>query len=219
MADKEKKKPFMFSSLRRNLVRPSVEETRPMLATPGRPVISTKTTRPLRATENFEISLRDKTDATAKRGFRVQVPKKMLSYFVLVFIVLPLALFLYMEVHRVAASHGHVVHEKVPEHHFHHDVLSLLGADNEEDETNAAAAASLANDTAIVVENGVKTGNTTILGGGTSLNSTLEEHGASTSNATEKATDVVAANQTETDVEEDVAETDKEGSEEAQKRR
>ena len=42
---------------------------------------------------NMEIwSVRDRTDATAKRGFRVQVPKRLLAYVMLVFFVLPLLL-------------------------------------------------------------------------------------------------------------------------------
>jgi hypothetical protein len=49
---------------------------------------------------NFEIySVRDRRDATAKRAFKVQVPKKMLYYTMTVFLVLPLALFLWKEMH------------------------------------------------------------------------------------------------------------------------
>jgi hypothetical protein len=49
---------------------------------------------------NFEIySVRDRRDATAKRAFKVQVPKRMLYYTMTVFLVLPLALFLWKEMH------------------------------------------------------------------------------------------------------------------------
>ena len=171
MSDKDHKaKPSLFSSLRRSLVRSPggalvVEETRPMLPGGQRPSLK----GPHRAggrTEKFEISLRDKSDATAKRGFRVQVPKRMLFYSVLVFIVLPLALFVYMEVHRAAASRGHP-DEKVPEQHFHHDVLSLL---TDEEETDAAANRT-------VGSNEVEAGNVTIFGKVINKNSTLEDKG------------------------------------------
>jgi len=205
MSDKEKKKPSLFSSLRRSLVRPSAaDETRPILPGQARPTIKGPTPRAagLASTKNFEISLRDKSDATAKRGFRVQVPKRMLSYAVLVFIVAPLALFMYMEVHRVAASHGSA-HEKVPEHHFHHDVLSLLT--DEEDEKDAAA---LANDT--VVESAVDAGNVTDTGDEVNMNSTLVKEAVEVKDAIESnATDIIDANlsnQTETDAEQPVVE-------------
>jgi hypothetical protein len=48
----------------------------------------------------FEFSVRDHSDATAKRGFRVQVPKRMICYTVLVFFVLPIFLFVYVEMHK-----------------------------------------------------------------------------------------------------------------------
>jgi hypothetical protein len=49
---------------------------------------------------NFEIySVRDRRDATAKRAFKVQVPKKILYYTTTVFLILPLALFLWKELH------------------------------------------------------------------------------------------------------------------------
>lgn len=48
----------------------------------------------------FEFSVRDHSDATAKRGFRVQVPKRMICYTVLVFFVIPIVLFVYVEMHK-----------------------------------------------------------------------------------------------------------------------
>jgi hypothetical protein len=55
---------------------------------------------PTHTKSNFEIySVRDRRDATAKRAFKVQVPKRMLYYTILVFLVLPLALFLWKEMH------------------------------------------------------------------------------------------------------------------------
>lgn len=196
MSDKEKKKASLFSSLRRNyLVRPGVEETRPML--PAHPTIKTPAPRP-RAAENFEISLRDKSDATAKRGFRVQVPKRMLSYVVLVFLVAPLSLFLWMEVHRVASSHGQHNNEKVPEDHFHHDVLSLLTDEEEEQQTDA-----LAKTNETVIENAVVVANTTDIGDSISKNASqidglTETNDAGVSNGTN--VEAAALNQTETDV-------------------
>eukprot|EP00545_Synedropsis_sp_CCMP1620_P003294 CAMPEP_0119014442 /NCGR_PEP_ID=MMETSP1176-20130426/9743_1 /TAXON_ID=265551 /ORGANISM="Synedropsis recta cf, Strain CCMP1620" /LENGTH=261 /DNA_ID=CAMNT_0006967621 /DNA_START=118 /DNA_END=900 /DNA_ORIENTATION=+ len=48
----------------------------------------------------FEFSVRDHSDATAKRGFRVQVPKRIICYTVIVFFVLPIFLFVYVEMHK-----------------------------------------------------------------------------------------------------------------------
>ena len=94
----------------------------------------------------------------------------MLSYAVLVFIVAPLSLFAYLEVHRVATSHGHVANEKV-QHHFHHDVLSLL-TDGEEEETDAVV--TVANETATNENAAVDTGNATDTAGDATIkNSTL----------------------------------------------
>ena len=63
--------------------------------------------------DTFEFTMRDSTDATAKRGFRVQVPKRMLSYVLLVFFILPLLLFLYVEVHK-AQQKRHVARYHAP---------------------------------------------------------------------------------------------------------
>ena len=63
--------------------------------------------------DTFEFSMRDSSDATAKRGFRVQVPKRMLSYVLLVFFILPLLLFLYVEVHK-AQEKRHVAKYNAP---------------------------------------------------------------------------------------------------------
>jgi hypothetical protein len=206
MADKEKKKASLFSSLRRNLVREG--ETRPMLPGSRPPPLSVTTPR---RTENFEISLRDKSDATAKRGFRVQVPKRMLSYAVLVFIVAPLTLFAYMEVHRVATSHGHAANEKV-EHHFHHDVLSLLtdGEEEEEHETNAVVNETVIDENA-AIETGNATDTDTDAGDATSKNSTLENQGkdAVLNNSTLVETDL--SNKT------DVSDTDKKSADNGEK--
>lgn len=185
MSDKEKKKASLLSSLRRSLVRPAgAEETRPMLPSAGSQARPKATPRKStgRAAENFEISLRDKSDATAKRGFRVSLPKRMLSWAVIVFVVAPLTLFVYMEVHRVATSHGHVTNGKVPEHHFHHDVLSLL-TDEDEKEPDAVDAL-VESDSAI--ENVVAGGNATDIGDVAIKNSTLveEANAALASNAT-----------------------------------
>lgn len=79
-----------FTSTRRQ--RNSLEEMIPMLESRRGTFLGVK--------NNFEFSVRDTTDATAKRGFRVQVPKRMLLYVLLVFFVLPLGLFLFVEVHK-----------------------------------------------------------------------------------------------------------------------
>jgi hypothetical protein len=90
--------------------------------------------------ENFEISLRDKNDATAKRAFRVQVPKRMLTYTVCIFFVAPLFLFGYFQVHTRAihhqANHHGDVKAVVVHEHFSKDILSLL-TDEKEAEENA----------------------------------------------------------------------------------
>lgn len=59
-----------MSSLRRSLVRPppNAEEVRPILPGQARPSLKGPPRQTGRAAENFEISLRDKSDATAKRG-------------------------------------------------------------------------------------------------------------------------------------------------------
>ena len=47
----------------------------------------------------FEIYHRDKSDATAKRAFRVQVPMRMIYWTCSIFIILPLTIFLWKEIH------------------------------------------------------------------------------------------------------------------------
>lgn len=137
-----------FSSIRRALVRnaPSsiVEEMRPMILQPSgaskkaagenRTKTRTGVDAPFNAqvltsaTGTFEFSVRDHSDATAKRGFRVQVPTRMLCYTILVFFVLPIALFLYFEMikqsqKRQAARYHSLDHNKVLPHVFHEDLL------------------------------------------------------------------------------------------------
>lgn len=136
----------------------------------------------------------------------------MLSYAVLVFIVAPLALFMYMEVHRVAANH-----EKVPEQHFHHDenhdALSLL-TDQEEGEAGETDGVSLVTNGTAVENGAAETGNTTDMGDATDLsNATLgnDETEAKQSNATVD-TETGASNQTVTDTEQKAPEEDKEDS-------
>jgi hypothetical protein len=50
-------------------------------------------------TEMFEYNLRDSSDASAKRKFRVKIPTRLLRYVVLVFLIVPLILFAHREGH------------------------------------------------------------------------------------------------------------------------
>lgn len=134
-----------MSSIRRALVRnaPSsiVEEMRPMILQPsgaskkagGESRTKTRTGVDAQvlasaATGTFEFSVRDHSDATAKRGFRVHVPTRMLCYTILVFFVLPIALFLYFEMikqsqKRQAARYHSFNQNKVLPHVFHQELL------------------------------------------------------------------------------------------------
>ena len=138
-----------MSSIRRALVRnaPSslVEEMRPMILLPSgaskkavgesRTKTRTGVEVPFNAqvlasatTGKFEFSVRDHSDATAKRGFRVQVPTRMLCYTILVFFVLPIALFLYFEMikqsHKRQAARYHANDQsKVLPHTSHEELL------------------------------------------------------------------------------------------------
>lgn len=71
---------------------------------------------------NFEFSVRDHSDATAKRGFRVQVPKRMLFYTILVFFVAPIVCFGYVEIHKaqLAKKMSQQEHHH-PANHYHPD--------------------------------------------------------------------------------------------------
>jgi hypothetical protein len=71
----------------------------------------------------LKFSVRDKKDAAAKRGFRVEFPTRMLNYVVLVFFVLPLFLFAYRELH-IHDEEGHA-HYKA-EHYIHVDTQDVL---------------------------------------------------------------------------------------------
>ena len=75
----------------------------------------------------LEISVRDKSDAAAKRRFRVQVPTRLVRYVMLVFLVLPLVAFFWKETHLHGREDNHA-HYK-PERYNHintEDVLSHL---------------------------------------------------------------------------------------------
>jgi hypothetical protein len=67
----------------------------------------------------YEFSVRDYSDATAKRGFRVQIPKRILLYTVIVFFILPIVLFVYVEVHKKStSSNSHSEHHKERYHQY-----------------------------------------------------------------------------------------------------
>lgn len=144
MSDKDRNsKPIMtlFGSVRRSSML-RTEETRPMLpSTPSRNTAAAGTRR----TTAFEISIRDKGDATAKRGFRVQVPKRILTYTVLVFVIAPLFLFWYAEVQtRKQHSHSSLEHQDMePKKEEQHDVLSMLTDQQDSDDTEDAIAAAV----------------------------------------------------------------------------
>ena len=60
-------------------------------------------------TSLFQLDVRDRKDASAKRRFRVNIPKKMMVILALVFLIAPLIVFLYKEAH---------IHENHDESHF-----------------------------------------------------------------------------------------------------
>jgi hypothetical protein len=106
----------------------SAEEMRPFLPTPSLSTPSKPSVIPPprsgQLPSRFHIDVRDKRDASAKRRFRVNLPKPILAILVLVFVVVPLLIFFYKEVH---------IHENHDEAHFKpekfinvdtHDVLS-----------------------------------------------------------------------------------------------
>lgn len=78
--------------------------------------------------DHFAIRGRDRTDAAGKRGFRVEVPKKMLLYTILVFVVLPLVAFFYLLISQLVGatdssrySHvDHQTHHNMDQHHNQH---------------------------------------------------------------------------------------------------
>lgn len=149
------------------------EEMRPMLPTTQSHVAPKGLSAAPTRRENFEIiSLRDKSDATAKRGFKVQVPKRMLTYSALIFIVAPLFLFGYMEVHNTKHHNYHPEtgdskgHEYLPT-----DILSSLLTDSQEEDALNSTEASL------------DAGNTTSIGDIATTNSTLLEEGSEAKNA------------------------------------
>ena len=87
------KNPFSTRPSGRNVRKERDQEMVPMLDGRRGTVLGNKE-------HTFEFSVRDTSDATAKRGFRVQVPKKILAYVIMVFFILPLTLFLYVEIHK-----------------------------------------------------------------------------------------------------------------------
>lgn len=95
-------------------------ESRPKTRTGGVDVLA--------SSGNFEFSVRDHSDATAKRGFRVQVPRRILCYTILVFFILPIFLFVYVEMikqsrKRQAARYHSYDQNKILPHIFHEDLL------------------------------------------------------------------------------------------------
>lgn len=126
MSDKDhgKSSALLFESLRRSLsLRP--EEGRPL---------SLGSSLKQKA---FPVARREFFDATAKRDFRVQVPKRMLTYTVCVFFVAPLVLFGYFEVHTREIHHHHDQEHDVKEReHFSKDILSLLTDEQQQEEEN-----------------------------------------------------------------------------------
>ena len=144
---------------RESLVRS--EEMRPILPTTQSHVAPKGLAAAATRRENFEIiSVRDKSDATAKRGFRVQVPKRMLTYSAFVFIVAPLFLFGYMEAHNRKHHNYHPEGESKGHEHLPTDILSSLLMDSQEDAVNST-------------ETLLDAGNVTNIGDVATTNSTL----------------------------------------------
>jgi hypothetical protein len=127
--------------------------------------------------ENFEIiSVRDKSDATAKRGFKVQVPKRMLTYSALIFIVAPLFLFGYMEVHNTKHHNYHPEGDSKGHEYLPTDILSSLLTDSPEEDALNSTDASL------------DAWNTTSIGDIATTNSTVLEEGSEAKNALKDST-------------------------------
>lgn len=123
--------PF-FGSMKRTFLRhaPSamLDEIRPMLnnnnnnnssKSDGMP---NKSNKGKSSSENFEFSVRDHSDATAKRGFRVQVPKRIMCYTMLVFVVIPVFLFVYVEMHKKSSGK----HAKHGDRYYSYDINKVL---------------------------------------------------------------------------------------------
>lgn len=87
----------------------------------------------------FWYSIRDKTDATAKRAFRVQMPTRLVFMTLGIFLILPLTIFLYKELHMKPSP---LEHHGVRYTHHHHEQFPTWMED-----AGAAAAASQTNKT------------------------------------------------------------------------
>ena len=69
----------------------------------------------------FKIKLQDKSDVSAKKKFQVKVPTRMLIILALVFVVVPVLIFLYKEAH---------IHENHHEAHF--KTKKFIGVDSKD---------------------------------------------------------------------------------------
>jgi len=102
----------IMSSLRRNVARTSMWSTSTSEPSKGHPSSHSKPS----AFENI-YTVRDKSDATAKRAFRVQIPRRLLYYTAAVFLVLPLFIFGWKETHLHPEQHNVVVKHHLRHHH------------------------------------------------------------------------------------------------------
>ena len=105
--------------------------------------------------EMFEYNVRDHSDASAKRKFRVRVPTRLLRYVVLVFLIGPLVVF----VHREGHIHDNSSENHYKAEHFNHvdtkDVLAHLL--DKPDQKNEEASAAKTNSTVNIEQAQAKT--------------------------------------------------------------
>jgi hypothetical protein len=111
---------------------------------------------------NFEFSVRDHSDATAKRGFRVQVPKRIMCYTILVFLILPVVLFAYVEMHKhslkkhAARYHSYDITKVLP--HLLEDGILEVDEENEENENDTTGMTNTTTTTATTTDDLMEVG-------------------------------------------------------------
>jgi hypothetical protein len=71
--------------------------------------------------DSFGYSLRDRQDVSGKRGFRVQVPRRLMVYVGTVFLALPLLIFCWKEAHLTAVADKATAKEGTSFSHYKHD--------------------------------------------------------------------------------------------------
>mmetsp|Transcript_26938 Transcript_26938/g.40774 ORF Transcript_26938/g.40774 Transcript_26938/m.40774 type:complete len:242 (+) Transcript_26938:79-804(+) len=103
MSKKHQKESFVASMRRTAAVRNKhstlPEEMQPMLKREDEKGRANRARSSL-LEDDIKICVRDHRDAAGKRAYRVQVPKRMICYTCLIFVLLPVFLFGYVETHR-----------------------------------------------------------------------------------------------------------------------